>query len=207
MSKAKKDQPFYAYYDTIEETGEVIYCGKGTDYRSSIKYQNHIRNQKYNNIKNKHKILRIRIPTFDEDLALKLENWLIEYYHTWVDDPLCSKYACNIDGPGTNGGCKSLAQEHKNRIKAKRALQVFSQETLEKMRKARKLRIMTNNKPIIQIDNNCVVGRYRSAFEAEKLTGISRCTIGYCCKGKLKTAGGYIWQYASKDENELEKRS
>lgn len=32
--------------------------------------------------------------------------------------------------------------------------------------------------------------------QAEDKTGILRTTIGQCCNGKVKTAGGYHWEYA-----------
>jgi len=153
---------YYSYYDAIEETGEVIYCGKGNNDR----IQSMKRNRYYNNIVRKHKLVRTIIPMLDEDLALKYENWLMEYYHTWVDDPNRTEHACNIDGPGTNGGSKTPSketieknrqtnkikqagenngffnkkhtQETKDKIKAKRALQVFTDEHRQNMSKAHK---------------------------------------------------------------------
>jgi hypothetical protein len=130
-----KDQQFYAYYDAIEETGEVIYCGKGTNWRSDVD-KSPLRNSKYNNIQNKHKIIRTRIPTLDEDLALKLEDWLMEHYHTWVDDPIASPAACNIDGPGTNGGCTSRSQETIKKISDKQKGIPKTQEACLKMKKS-----------------------------------------------------------------------
>lgn len=98
---------FFSYYDAIEETSEVIYCGKGNNGRiKSMK-----RNRYYNNVANKHKLVRTVIPMLDEDLALKYEDWLMEYYHTWIDDPLATKHACNIDGPNTNNGGRSCSKE------------------------------------------------------------------------------------------------
>lgn len=120
---------YFAYYDAIETTGEVVYCGKGTEDRIKLMK----RNKKYNNIAKKHKLIRTIIPMLDEDLALKYEDWLMEYYHTWVDDPLATEHACNIDGPGTNGGSKSLSQETKNKIRKKLEGQVISEETKDKI--------------------------------------------------------------------------
>jgi hypothetical protein len=116
--KAKQDQIFFAYYDTIEETGEVVYCGKGTNARSDPNLEAHKRgsyNKYFRNIARKHKLVRTRIEMLDQDLALKYENWLMEYYHTWVDDPLATEHACNIDGPGTNIKHKTVSQETKQK--------------------------------------------------------------------------------------------
>lgn len=38
---------------------------------------------------------------------------------------------------------------------------------------------------------------FRSAKEAETRLGVDRSHICWCCKGKRKTAGGYIWEYVN----------
>ena len=40
------------------------------------------------------------------------------------------------------------------------------------------------------------IREYVSAGEASRLTGVDQSHITKCCKGKLKTSGGYIWEYA-----------
>lgn len=40
-----------------------------------------------------------------------------------------------------------------------------------------------------------LIAEYPSTREAERQTGCNHCHIGKCCKGKLKSAGGYIWKY------------
>ena len=39
------------------------------------------------------------------------------------------------------------------------------------------------------------VAEYPTAAEADRMTGINRTTIGLVCKGKGKTAGGFVWKY------------
>lgn len=39
------------------------------------------------------------------------------------------------------------------------------------------------------------IAEYPTAAEADRMTGISRTTIGLVCKGKGKTAGGFVWKY------------
>ena len=52
-------------------------------------------------------------------------------------------------------------------------------------------------KKIIQLDkNNNFINSYNSLMDAERITGISNGNINACCKGKRKTAGGYIWKYS-----------
>lgn len=40
------------------------------------------------------------------------------------------------------------------------------------------------------------IAEYASLTEAERKTGIAYNSISKCCKGKLKSAGGYVWKYA-----------
>ena len=41
------------------------------------------------------------------------------------------------------------------------------------------------------------IAEYPSIMEAERQTGCSHGNICACCKGKLKSCGGYVWRYAS----------
>jgi group I intron endonuclease len=58
----------------------------------------------------------------------------------------------------------------------------------------------TTAKPVSQYtkDGNWVAD-YPSAMHAKKATGISNCSIAACCKGQLKSAGGFIWKYKTND--------
>ena len=40
-----------------------------------------------------------------------------------------------------------------------------------------------------------LIAEYPSAKEAKRKTGISDTTIGLVCKGRGKTAGGFVWKY------------
>lgn len=56
------------------------------------------------------------------------------------------------------------------------------------------------SKTILQInpETNSVVNEFIGMNEASRITKICVSSICACCKGKVKTAGGYIWKY--KDE-------
>ena len=41
-----------------------------------------------------------------------------------------------------------------------------------------------------------LLATFPSTREAERVTGINQSNISECCKGKRKSAGGYIWRYA-----------
>lgn len=56
--------------------------------------------------------------------------------------------------------------------------------------------IIKHNTAVIQYDKaGNQIAEYKSAKEAYRQTGINDTTIGLVCKGKGKTAGGYIWKY------------
>ena len=72
-------------------------------------------------------------------------------------------------------------------MKGKRA----SEETRLKMRRS-----SSKKKSVIQYTKDYVfVAEYESAKEAERQTGIWQSNISLCCKGKVKSAGGFIWRY------------
>jgi len=51
-------------------------------------------------------------------------------------------------------------------------------------------------KSIIQYDlNDNIINEFKSSVLASKGTNISRSSISYCCRGVLKSAGGFIWSY------------
>jgi hypothetical protein len=59
-----------------------------------------------------------------------------------------------------------------------------------------KVEIKFLRKQVIQFDKNLnEINRYSSIKMAEKETNILSVNICACCKGKVKTAGGYIWKY------------
>ena len=41
-----------------------------------------------------------------------------------------------------------------------------------------------------------LLATFPSTVEAERITGIYKSNISACCKGKYKSAGGYVWKYA-----------
>lgn len=54
----------------------------------------------------------------------------------------------------------------------------------------------SRSKAVVQYTTGGVfIGEYPSIKEAERVTGIAHSSISKVCKGKLKTAGGYIWCY------------
>ena len=57
-------------------------------------------------------------------------------------------------------------------------------------------RIVFKNLPVLQYSiDGSFIKKYASSGEAERVNGIARSKVGACCRGKIKTAGGYIWRY------------
>ena len=59
------------------------------------------------------------------------------------------------------------------------------------------------SKPVLAIDKRTgLILEFTSALEAEKQTGINNGNINKCCKGKLKSCGGFYWMYANVNDAE-----
>jgi len=54
-----------------------------------------------------------------------------------------------------------------------------------------------NSRPVFCIELNQT---FESIAEASRQTGANSHSIGYCCRGKTKTAGGYHWKYVEEDK-------
>lgn len=67
-------------------------------------------------------------------------------------------------------------------------------ETKNNLRKALK---GINSISILQLNKETgeVIREWSSAIDAQKEYGIANGNIGKCCKGKLKSTGGYKWRY------------
>lgn len=50
------------------------------------------------------------------------------------------------------------------------------------------------SKPVAQISNGEIIAIYKSAVEANNITGINYSKIRMCCRNERKKAGGYEWK-------------
>lgn len=58
-------------------------------------------------------------------------------------------------------------------------------------------RDIDRSKPVIQMDKDGgFIKQWGSAKEVSETLSVYRGNISKCCKGKLKTTGGYSWKYA-----------
>lgn len=85
---------------------------------------------------------------------------------------------------------KHFSEEHKRKLSdAKKGIK-YSEKHREKIADGHK-------KPILQIDKTTgeVIREWKSATDVNKELGLNKSHITACCKGKLKSVGGYIWKY------------
>ena len=93
---------------------------------------------------------------------------------------------------------KHFTEEHKKKISDSMTGIVFTEEHKKKISEA-----MTGNhnrpqKSVLQLSiNGEFIAEYPSTREAEIQTGCNSGNICSCCMGKYKSAGGYLWRYAS----------
>ena len=54
-------------------------------------------------------------------------------------------------------------------------------------------------KPVLQLDKQTgeVIRKWECAADVERELGFNHGSISACCHGKLKSAGGFKWQFAS----------
>ena len=51
------------------------------------------------------------------------------------------------------------------------------------------------SKPILQIKNNKIIGKFKSGAEASRKTNTNHSHLLECCNGKRHTANGYEWKF------------
>ena len=91
---------------------------------------------------------------------------------------------------------KNISESHKGHSSWNKGLKM-SEEYKNKLRMSHRNKI-----PVRQIDNQGVVlAVYESIHEANRVTGIRDGNISRCVNGKIKTAGGYHWEFADDTKN------
>lgn len=85
---------------------------------------------------------------------------------------------------------KHFSAEHKAKLSKSNLGQKRSEETCKKIGEAKR-------KPVSQYTlNGLLIATFPSGKEAEAQTGVCAQHISKVCKGKIATAGGYIWSFA-----------
>jgi len=211
-----KKKRYFVYIDYKKDDNIIFYVGKGIDGR--IKH--HRRNTKYNNIINKHGVIREIFEVETNKIALLFEKHLISQYHTFVDDPLCDEHACNFTTGGE--GCEFSEETRAKQRKSALNKPPMKQETRDKLRKKppftqehceniRKSALHKKShtqesinkqkekvsKKVVQLNFDLTEkARFKSIKEASQATGINGNSISKCCHGNYSHAGGCLWKFA-----------
>ena len=129
----------------------------------------------------------IEFKTPNREQALELESELMKWYDSVEDGYNTSAY---------DSMHYKKTEEHKKKLSESHTGKHLSEEHKNKLSK-----VMTGNhnrpqKSVLQLSiNGELIAEYPSAYEAERQTGCHNQHICSCCKGKLKSTGGFIWKY------------
>lgn len=95
---------------------------------------------------------------------------------------------------------KGEVLHHKNGIKTDSAVSNLAYQDQSKV--SRKTGPLAKSKPVVQLDKDTldVIGEYRSAREAGRMTYLSYQAVLDNCNHKTKSSGGYLFMFASEYE-------
>ena len=157
--------------------------GKG--YQNNSKMWNDIQNSDWN----KDWVHGILGKFDNKQDALKYEAFLIAMLDTINNGYNISEY--------NSHHCKHT-EESKRKISESMTGIVFTGEHKKKISEAMTGKHNRPKKPILQFSKDGeLIAEYPSIIEASRQTGCNKGHICECCMGKYKSAGGYLWKYAS----------
>ena len=147
----------------------------------------------------------IEFQTTNKNQALELESELMKYYDSVENGYNTSSYGGSSYKKTEETKKKmsksltgrTLSEEHKKKMSEAKTGEKHpmfgkhhSEETKKKMTKSHGVY------GILQFSKDGeLIAEYPSAREAERNTGFNHSNICRCCKGKIKSCGGYIWKY------------
>ena len=185
----------------------------GNGYKGCTYFYNAIKKYGWNNFEH---IVLINNLSFEE--ANVIEEFLINKFNTTdinfgyniriggLNSPLSDEHKEKIKENASKYWLgKTKSDEVKRKISEKQLGKKYSKETNKKKGKQGKdnyfygkyLGDSINAIPVLQMQDNIVIKQFSCAKEASLETGIDSSCITKCCKGKRKTAGKYMWKYAS----------
>lgn len=195
--------------NTCKIIKELIEFGKDAQNKNGIKscckYCNNIAtknykktedgviSQIYSDQKGNSKKREHELPTYTKE---QLKTWLYknnfkELFNTWVTSGHKTKLRPSVD---RLNDYKSYTMDNIQLVTWK--------ENEEKGNNDRKSGINNKKSKIVfkYSKENVFIKEYYSMSEAGRRTGVSVVSICNCCKGKHKTAGGFMWKYADSSE-------
>ena len=177
---------------------------KGSDYKHNPYFYNSIIKYGWNGFE--HEIL---FENLSEDEAKEKERELISKYNT---NNRNFGYNLTGGGDGLFNPCEELRQKMRNRTLGEnnyfydrhyygennpfwgKKHNESSREKISKNHADVSGKFNPRAKSVVCIELN---KQYDTIIDASRDLNINNSDIGKCCRGKLKTAGGYHWKYAS----------
>ena len=200
-TKRKQNNNFIVYIHIRPDINEPFYVGKGIPKRDKSKYG---RNQYWHNIVNKNNgIFKSKI-LFE---GLSEEDALLKEREIELNLRNKGYILTNIAECGVKAGTTGMKHSEESKRKISEGLKgqvspnkgkKMSKESCEKKSKSM-MGIM--NKPILQYDlQDNFIKEWSSISEAYLSLNkkITNGCINLACKGKIKTAFGYKWEYKNK---------
>lgn len=184
---------------TSREPNERWKYGKG--YQNNSKMWSDIQNSDWNKDW-EHNILG---KFEDKQEALNIEEmfiWLFDSTNEGYNTSAYASHSCKHTEESKRKISESkigitFSEEHKKKIsealsgeKSPNFGKHFSKETRRKMSESKGV-----NGIIQYSKDGKFIAEYPSIMEASRQTGCHHTSICECCKGKLKSAGGFIWKY------------
>ena len=138
----------------------------------------------------------IEFQTPNKEQALELEAELMKWYDS-VDDGYNTSAFDNYKYKRTEESKKKMS-ESRTGEKSYWYGKHHSGETKNKISASLTGKHNSPQKSVLQFSKEGdFIAEYSSIHEAECKTGCNKGHICECCKGKYKSAGGYVWRYAS----------
>ena len=165
----------YIYKLTCTITGKV-YIGKTIDINRRMAQHSKITSKYSHHLANA--IKKYGIDNFKEEIIFEVE---IEHTISCIKNREVSKETREKIGKGNKG--KKMLEEAKIKIRKYQLANAFSKYV-----------------PVLQYDlNNNLLNRFNSITDAAKNIDKDTSHIVSCCKGRRKTAYGFIWKYEEKE--------
>ena len=154
----------YCYTNKINNKKYIGQTKQSKDKRSGVNGWKYERCPKFWSAIQKYGWDNFDFSILKENLTLEeaneWEQYYIDFYHTWVDDPLCQGY--NLAKGGYN---KVHSQETLEKLRKSHLKENLSKETLEKMSKSAKQRF---------VDNPNLIKEMRQRFLGKKASDETR---------------------------------
>lgn len=204
----KEDRNYCVYIHTnkingkkyVGQTGQVPknrWGNNGVNYKDSPYFYHAIQKYGWDNFE--HEII---VDNLTRQEACNLEIELIKEF-----DTMNETHGYNLCGGGK--GAKHSEQSRKKISESRKGI-VFSKEHLKNLTEALRNRNYSPSEEIIKevserfsinvsqySKDGTFIKTWVSMIEAEKALGICYQHIGQCCRGIVKSAGGFIWRYAN----------